>query len=131
MRRLEEQAGIDLEGLELDQISGVTAKSFETVSSHPIEARPELDPTLSAMGQRTRDALLRAVTARTGAWSESAQKVAAAMFDVLWRVAAYERLVAAWELDPEDAVEGHTWGIGMIAEAVRAGRRTEIGRAHD
>ncbi|HEY9556404.1 MAG TPA: TetR/AcrR family transcriptional regulator [Acidimicrobiales bacterium] len=129
MRRLEEQAGIDLEGLELDQIRGVTAKIFETVSSHPIEARPELDPTLSAMGQRTRDALLRAVTARTGAWSESDQKVAAAMFDVLWSVAAYERLVADWDLDPEDAVEGITWVIGMIDEAVRAGRRPGGGSA--
>ena len=44
------------------------------------------------------------------------------MLDVLWSVGSYERLVADWELDPEDAIRGLTWVIGLVEDAVRAGR---------
>ena len=47
------------------------------------------------------------------------------MFDVLWGVAPYERLVADWDLDPDEAVAGITWVIGLIEEAVREGRRPD------
>jgi hypothetical protein len=45
------------------------------------------------------------------------------MFDVLWSVGAYERLVVDWHLDPEQAVDGITWVIGLVEDAVREGRR--------
>ena len=45
------------------------------------------------------------------------------MFDVLWGVATYERLAVDWELDRDSAIRGITWVIGMIDDAVRAGRR--------
>ncbi len=45
------------------------------------------------------------------------------MFDVLWGVAPYERLVADWGLDPDQAVRGITWVIGLIEDAVLGGRR--------
>jgi AcrR family transcriptional regulator len=123
MRRLEQQAGIDLAGLQLEHIADVAARIFETVSSHPLEPRPPLDPTLTEASQRNRDALRRAVAARTEGWSEADQAVAAAMFDVLWAVAAYERLVVDWQLDSEQAIEGITWVIELIEDAVRTGRR--------
>ena len=44
------------------------------------------------------------------------------MFDVLWGVAPYERLVADWRLDPDQAVRGITWVIGLVTDAVREGR---------
>jgi hypothetical protein len=46
----------------------------------------------------------------------------AAMLDVLWSVASYERLVVDWQIDHERASQGLTWVIGLVAEAVRDGR---------
>ena len=56
--------------------------------------------------------------------------IAAAMLDVLWSVASYERLVVDWDLDPQDAITGATWVIGLVEDAIQrrpAGRtsRTE------
>ena len=48
--------------------------------------------------------------------------MAAAMFDVLWSVASYERLVVDWEIDHERAVQGIAWVIGLVEQAVRDGR---------
>lgn len=123
MHRMEEQAGIDLTTLRLGDVAEVAERIFASVSAHPLPPRPELDPTLSETSQRVRTALLRAVEPETGSWSEPDRRVAAAMFDVLWGVAPYERLVADWGLDPAEAVRGITWVIGLIEEAVRAGRR--------
>ncbi|MGZ4704019.1 MAG: TetR/AcrR family transcriptional regulator [Acidimicrobiales bacterium] len=122
MRRLEQQAGIDLAGLELEDVVEVTARIFDTVASHPLQERAPLDPTLTEAGQRQREALRRAVAARTDGWPEADQAVAAAMFDVLWGVATYERLVVDWQLDGRQAIEGITWVVELIEQAVLAGR---------
>ena len=45
------------------------------------------------------------------------------MFDVLWGVAPYERLVADWGLDPDQAVAGITWVIGLIEDGGARGPR--------
>ena len=92
MRRLEQQAGIDLAGLRLDDVVDVTARIFGSVAAHPLEPRPPLDPTLTATGQRQREALRRAVAAHADGWPAAEQEIAAAMFDVLW---ARRRLRAA------------------------------------
>jgi len=123
MHRLEEEAGIDLTGLRLEDVAAVAARIFEHVSAYPRKARPPLDPTLTEASQRQRKALLRAVTAQAARWPEADRVVAAAMFDVLWSVASYERLVVDWQLDREDAIRGITWVVGLIEEAVRKGRR--------
>ena len=123
MHRLEEEAGIDLTGLRLEDVAAVAARIFEHVSAYPRKARPPLDPTLTEASQRQRKALLRAVTAQAARWPEADRVVAAAMFDVLWSVASYERLVVDWQLDRERAIRGITWVVGLIEEAVRKGRR--------
>jgi len=123
MHRLEEEAGIDLTGLRLEDVAAVAARIFEHVSAYPRKARPPLDPTLTEASQRQRKALLRAVTAQAARWPEADRVVAAAMFDVLWSVASYERLVVDWQLDREGAIRGITWVVGLIEEAVRKGRR--------
>jgi len=123
MHRLEEEAGIDLTGLRLEDVADVAARIFEHVSAYPRKARPPLDPTLTEASQRQRKALLRAVTAQAARWPEADRVVAAAMFDVLWSVASYERLVVDWQLDREGAIRGITWVVGLIEEAVRKGRR--------
>src|ERR1035441_2826591 len=67
---------------------------------------PPLDPTLVDASQRQREALLGAVANEAERWPEEDQKIAAAMFDVLWSVESYERLVVDWQIDHERAVEG-------------------------
>jgi AcrR family transcriptional regulator len=123
MHRLEEEAGIDLAGLRLEEVADAAARIFEHVSSYPLEPRPPLDPTLTEAGQRRRNALLGAVAARTAGWPEANRVAAAAMFDVLWSVASYERLVVGWQLDRKQAIRGITWVIKLVEEAVREGRQ--------
>jgi AcrR family transcriptional regulator len=122
IHRQEEEAGIDLAGMQLEDVADIAARIFGHVSSFPLEPRPPLDPTLAEASQRQRDALLNAVTARTERWTLAEREIAAAMFDVLWGVASYERLVADWRIDPARAIRGITWVIGLIEEAVVEGR---------
>jgi len=122
MHRHEEEAGIDLAEMRLDDIADIAARIFDHVSSFPLEPRPQLDPTLAEANQRQRDALLGAIAARTEKWTAEAQEVTAAMFDVLWGVATYERLVADWGIEPDRAIRGITWVIELVEEAVRKGR---------
>jgi hypothetical protein len=45
------------------------------------------------------------------------------VFDVLWSVSSFERLVTDWQMDNEDAMATVTWAIELMAEGVRAGVR--------
>ena len=123
MHRLEEEAGIDLATLRLEDVADVATRIFEHVSSYPREPRRPLDPTLTEAGQRQRKALLGAVKARTAGWRVVDRVAAAAIFDVLWSVASYERLVIDWRLDREQAVRAITWVIGLVEEAIGKGQR--------
>ncbi|OAA25750.1 transcriptional regulator [Frankia sp. EI5c] len=126
MRRLQEEAGVRYEDLELDRITEVTARSFASLSSYavahwvPAEA-PQ--PALVAEDQLRRDALLRAVSAHSAAWTDEERSAAAAMLDALWNIPTYERLVRSWSLDPDTATQAVNWVIGLVIEAIRAGRR--------
>lgn len=122
MQRLEEQAGVTLEGLRLEDVADATARVFAHVSSFPMVPRTPLDPTLTATDQRRRASLLSAVTPAAAGWPETDAKMAAGMLDVLWSVMSYERLVAAWELTPDQATSAITWVIGLIEAAIREGR---------
>jgi AcrR family transcriptional regulator len=123
MHRLEQQAGIDLAQLRLENVGDVTARLFRYVSSYPLDPRPPLDPTLAEAAQRQHAALLAAVAERAPEWSTADRTVAAAMFDVLWGLASYQRLVLDWQLDGEEAIRAITWVISLLEEAVREGRR--------
>ncbi len=121
MYRLEHDTGIDLERMKLEDVADVTARIFQLVSSYPLEPRTPLDPTLLAANTRQHDALLAAVAARAQDWPVEQRTLAAAMLDVLWGVASYERLVTDWQLDSDAAIRGITWVIGLIETAVRDG----------
>jgi len=123
MGRLEEEAGVDVEGLRLEAVADVTAQIFEYVSSFPLEPRTPRDPTVAAANQRQREALLAAVAPSTPEWSAVDRALAASMLDVLWSVVSYERLVVDWELGPQDAIRAITWVIRLVEDAVREGRR--------
>jgi AcrR family transcriptional regulator len=123
MAQLEEEAGVDLDGLTLDGLPKFTAQILEFVSSFPLGPRTTDDPTLTSTGQRQRDALLSAVAEPTDDWPDVDTRLAAALFDVLWSVGAYERLVADWELDPSDAIRAVTWAMALLTDAITEGRR--------
>ena len=121
MQRLEHESGIELEQLHIDDIADATQRIFRFVSATPLAARPPLDPTLAEVNRRQHNALLTAVTEHTASWPAADRMLAAAMFDVLWSVGSYERLVADWGLDSDDATRAITWAIGLLADAVRDG----------
>jgi AcrR family transcriptional regulator len=125
---LEKEAQVDLEGLRHEDIADVTRRILEYASSFPLAPRVLRDPTVAAANQRQREALLTAIAPLTKRWPAGDRAIAAAMFDVLWSVVSYERLVADWELDPEDAIRGITWVIGLLEDAIRDNRRPELGR---
>jgi len=125
MQRLEEQAGVTLEGLQLEEVADATARVFAHVSSFPMVPRTPLDPTLTATDQRRRASLLSAVAPTAASWPETDRRMAAGMLDVLWSVMSYERLVAAWELTPEQATRAITWVIGLIETAIGEDRAPE------
>ena len=122
MRRLEEEAGVALEGMRLDQVAAASARVFEYVSSFPFVPRMPRDPTLIATDQRRRATLLRAVSEQAKDWPAADAAMAAAILDVLWSVGSYERLLAGWELPPREATDALTWAIGLVTAAVKEGR---------
>ncbi len=65
MHRNEQEAGVDLAGMELEDIATVASQIFEHVSQYPREPRPPLDPTLVAAKGRQQDALLAAIEAQS------------------------------------------------------------------
>lgn len=121
MHRLEQDAGVDLEGMRLGDIAGMAARILTHVSSYPRAARPPLDPTLREANDRQRQALHDAVAEQAGGWTEDERLAAAAMFDVLWSVASYERLVVDWQMDHAQAVGAITWVTALVERAVRDG----------
>lgn len=121
LARLEEESGVELEGLSLDGLASVTARMFEYVSSFPLEPRTPRDPTVAAANERQRRALMAAVEPVAARWSEHERKAAAAMLDVLWSVVSYERLVGDWGLEPEEAIGAIGWVIDLVGRAVRTG----------
>jgi AcrR family transcriptional regulator len=122
LARLTEEAGVDLTGLQLDELREVTTRILEFVSTFPLEPRTIEDPTLLAAGRRNREALVAAVAPHVAGWSEEDRALVAPMLDVLWSVASYERLVADWKLEPEQAIRGITWVMGLVEDALRNDR---------
>ncbi len=121
MRQAQEEAGIVLEGMDLEGVGVVARRIFEHVSSFPPAPRPALDPTLSEASHRQHEALLQAVTAQAAGWSAEQRTMAAAALDVLWSVASYERLLGDWRLDRDQAIAAIEWVIALVVNAVQQG----------
>lgn len=122
MHRLEEKAGIELEGMRLEDVAGFAARIFTHVSSYPGRPKAPLDPTLSDANVRQKNGLLSALGERTADWSAAQRTSVAALLDVLWSVATYERMVTDWEMDRDQAIEAVSWAIGLVEDAIRRGR---------
>ena len=123
MQRLEAEAGVDLAHMQLDDVAGVAASTIRHVSAYRMEPAPLMDPTLLAAKQRLHEALVAAVAEHTEGWSDADRTIAAAVLDVLWAPAAYERIVANWDLDREEAIRGVTWAIDLVRDAIAQDRR--------
>ncbi len=121
MRRQEQEAGIDLAALGLDDVAVFTERTLRHVSTYPRAPRPELDPTLTATTRRLHEALVRAVSAEAEAWAEPDRILAAAVLDVLWSVASFERLSGDWQLGTDDAIRGLAWAVRLVQEAIERG----------
>ena len=122
LARMEEEAGVQIEELTLDDLGAVTDRIFRYVASVPVRNRATYDPTEVGAAVRQRAALLSAVTAGTDDWSDEERRTAAAVLDALWNVGVFEQLVLAWKLDPEQAITGIRWAVGLVEDAVRQGR---------
>jgi AcrR family transcriptional regulator len=123
MQRLEEQSGIELEGMRLDDVADTAARIFDHVSSYPRRPKPALDPTLADAHLRQRRSLVAALDEATVHWPDADRAAAAAVLDVLWSVATYERLVSDWDMDCAEATRAVTWAIGLVVDAVGGGVR--------
>lgn len=123
MRRLEEEAGEPLLGLDLDGLPDVTARVFSFLSSFPLASHATENATLAEMDERRRAALRAAVAPATTDWSDADREMAAAMLDVLWTVNSYSRLTTVWNLAPEEASRAVAGVVRLLVDAIREGRR--------
>lgn len=123
IQRLVMESGVQLDRIELSNFAAVTASVFAYLSSFEIAPESVKDPSMASIDQHRCKSLLDAVVRETPTWSEPEQKMAAAMFDMLWNVPSYERLVTAWRLDSKHATQAVTWVIGLVEEAIQQGRR--------
>ena len=126
MAQLEEQAGVDLEGLTLDgppEVHRPDPRVRLLVPARTPHARRP-DPHLHRPAPARRPARAR-WPVPPGDWPEVDSRIAAALFDVLWSIGTYERLVADWELDPADAIRAVTWAIALVQGAIDQDRRPD------
>lgn len=120
MQRLESEAGISYEDVDLDNLGEVTARVFASLQRFAVGEPVDTprDPTFVGVDARRREALLRAVTARAPRWSAAEQRITAGLLDVLWNLPSYERLVGVWGVDGVAATEAVNWLITKVIDAV-------------
>jgi len=119
MQRLEREAGVSYEEMNLTNLTEVTARVFASLQRFAVRdsVRAPDDPTFAGADERRRQSLLRAVSTATPGWSDQQRTVVAGLLDVLWGLPSYERLVGAWKLDGDDATQAIGW---LIDKAIRA-----------
>jgi AcrR family transcriptional regulator len=120
MQRLESEAGISYEEVDLDNLGAVTARVFASLQRFSVRESVDAprDPTFVGVDSRRRDAVLRAVRDGAPAWSDTQQRVTAGLLDVLWNLPSYERLVGVWGLDGDDATDAVTWLMTKVIDAI-------------
>lgn len=123
MEQLVTASGIELQQLELENFSEATQKIFAILSTFALTPATVKDPTLASMDQKRREALQSAVQRATPNWAEDDQQTVAAGLDILWNVPSFERLIAAWNFEPERAARTIQWMIRLIEESVRRGEK--------
>jgi AcrR family transcriptional regulator len=120
MERLESEAGVSYEDVDLGNLAEVTARFFASLQRFSVRdsVNTPNDPTFVSVDERRRDALVRAVAASAPGWSETEQRVTAGLLDVLWNLPTYERLVGVWGVDGADATSAVGWLMAKVIEAI-------------
>jgi AcrR family transcriptional regulator len=120
MQRLESEAGISYEEVDLTNIGDVTGRVFASLQRFSVVKSVEApqDPTFVGVDVRRRAALTRAVSAAAPGWSAAEQHVTAGLLDVLWNVPSYERLVGEWDIDGADATRAIGWLMAKVVAAI-------------
>jgi AcrR family transcriptional regulator len=119
MARLEEEAGVAYDDLDLTALPEITARVFSSRGSFAAgDAIGEGDPLFVEVDSRRRDALLRAVTAATPTWTDAERRTTAALLDLVWSMPGYERLVGLWDFDGDDATSAITWLMSLLTRAI-------------
>ena len=120
MQRLESEAGISYEDVDLTNIGDVTGRVFASLQRFSVRKSVEApqDPTFVGVDVRRREALTRAVTAAAPGWSAAEQHLTAGLLDVLWNVPSYERLVGEWDIDGADATRAIGWLMAKVVAAI-------------
>jgi AcrR family transcriptional regulator len=120
MLRLESEAGVSYEDVDLTNIGEVSTRVFASLQRFSVRKSVETpqDPTFVGVDVRRRDALMRTVSASAPGWSDAQQRVAAGLLDVLWNVPSYERLVGVWGIDGHEATDAITWLMAKVVAAI-------------
>jgi AcrR family transcriptional regulator len=122
MQRLESEAGVSYEDVNLTNLADMTSRVFGSLQRFSVrESIPTPhDPAFVSSDQRRRDALLRAVSQAAPANSATHQRMIAGLLDVLWSPASYERLVGLWGLNGADATGAIEWLMATVVAAIDA-----------
>src|SRR6476469_3976648 len=118
MVRLESEAGVSYEDVDLTNIGEVTARVFASLQRFSVvdaAVKPQ-GPTF--VDVRRRDALVRAVSTSAPGWSDAERRAAAGLLDVLWNVPSYERLVGVWGIGGSEATEAIGWLMAKVGAAI-------------
>ena len=123
MARLEDEAGITYDDVELGTIAEVTGRLIASLQRFSVEqtVRTPQSPAFLGADERRRTALLHAVQAEAPDLTDVQQRIAAGLLDTVWNPATYERLASAWGLDDDVAFGAIEWMISGVVSAVRSG----------
>ena len=123
--RSKQEAGVDLEGLALEDIQRLTARILEYVSSFPLEPRTSRRPDAARRAhERQRDALLAAVTPSTaGMVRDRPRRSPRACSTCCGASRPTNASSPTGSSTPKAAITGVTWVIGLVEDAIRRGDR--------
>jgi AcrR family transcriptional regulator len=123
MQRLESEAGVSYQDVDLGNLGAVTGRVFASLQRFAVRDSVDTprDPTFVGVDVRRRDALLRAVTDAAPGWSVDEKRVTAGLLDVLWNLPSYERLVGVWGIDGATAADAVNWLMAKVIDAVEQG----------
>jgi AcrR family transcriptional regulator len=120
MARLEDEAGVSYQDVELDNLGEVTARVFAALgrfaSNDTVEA--PRGPAFAGADARRHEALDRAVALRAPGLPDAQRRALAGLLDVLWSPPTYERLIGAWNLDNAEAIGAVQWLIAKVIATI-------------